>query len=82
MWEDQFVRFLVDGTETHRVTGADIGAQEYWIPVVNNPKMILLNVAVGGGFPNGVGGTTTPDANTTGGEGASMEVDYVAVYST
>ncbi|KIE02152.1 glucan endo-1,3-beta-glucosidase A1-like protein, partial [Metarhizium majus ARSEF 297] len=55
----------------------DAGA---WHAMAANSKMILLNVAVGGGFPNGVSGITTPTYDTLDGDGASMEVDYVAVY--
>ena len=40
---------------------------------------ILLNVAMGGGFPNGVAGIGTPTAATV--PGRPMLVDYVAVWS-
>ncbi|KAJ0159391.1 hypothetical protein CTA2_9760 [Colletotrichum tanaceti] len=45
-------------------------------------KMILLNVAVGGEFPDAKAGTKTPNAQTVGGKDSRMEVKYVAVYSS
>ena len=39
---------------------------------------LLLNVAMGGAFPNGVAGSATPTAATV--PGRPMVVDYVAVY--
>jgi hypothetical protein len=41
---------------------------------------LLLNVAMGGGFPNGVAGQSTPTAATV--SGRSMVVDYVAVWQS
>jgi hypothetical protein len=40
---------------------------------------ILLNVAMGGAFPNGVAGSGTPTASTV--SGRPMLVDYVAVWT-
>jgi hypothetical protein len=40
---------------------------------------ILLNVAMGGAFPNGVAGVGTPTASTA--SGVPMRVDYVAVWT-
>ena len=40
---------------------------------------ILLNVAMGGAFPNGVAGAGTPTGATV--SGRPMLVDYVAVYT-
>lgn len=81
-WTQQSIRFLVDGEERHRVRGAKVANQTAWAPLVENAKFILLNVAVGGVFPDGAAGVPTPNENTVGGEGAEMEVEYVAVYST
>jgi hypothetical protein len=40
---------------------------------------ILLNVAMGGAFPNGGAGRATPTPQTT--PGRSIAVDYVAVWT-
>ncbi len=39
---------------------------------------LLLNVAMGGAFPNGAAGSASPTAATV--SGKPMLVDYVAVY--
>jgi Ricin-type beta-trefoil lectin domain len=41
---------------------------------------IILDLAIGGGYPNGVCGCTTPTASTA--SGGTMSVDYVAAYTT
>lgn len=70
-WEVGVVRFYVDGTlyETH--TPADVPAGKVW--VYDHPFFMLLNVAVGGGWPG------DPDATTTFPQ--TMLVDYVRVYT-
>ncbi len=48
--------------------------------MTNHPGyFLLLNVAMGGSFPNAVAGYTTPTASTV--SGRPMVVDYVAVYA-
>ncbi|PGH17400.1 hypothetical protein AJ80_04856 [Polytolypa hystricis UAMH7299] len=79
---DDKMSWFVDGKLTWSLTGSDVGDADAWEALTANKKMILLNVAVGGGFPDGVAGMKTPTEDTKGGKGASMEVDYVSVYST
>ncbi|ATY58949.1 Carbohydrate binding family 6 [Cordyceps militaris] len=57
---------------------SDMG--KYWGSVANTKMFLLLNVAVGGAFPDGIAGFRTPTNETIGGLDAAMEVDYVAVY--
>ena len=63
-----------------------MGSEEWvWTAVTRNPKFLILNVAVGGDFPDNVENpdrVKTPTSATKGGEGASMELKYVAVFST
>lgn len=83
-WTQQSLNFYVDRRLTWQIGPAQLQSNEaVWRALSANPKMILLNVAVGGGFPNGIaGGATTPDEGTLGGEDVDMEVAYVAAWST
>lgn len=73
--------WYIDGEKQWTLTEGDVKDDDAWCALAGNSKMVLLNVAVGGGFPNGVYGKETPTDDTLDGNGASMEVDYVAVYT-
>jgi beta-glucanase (GH16 family) len=69
-WEPNVMRFYVDGNLYKTRTPADLPAGTSW--VFDHPFFIILNVAVGGGWPgNPDGGTVFPQ---------QMLVDYVRVY--
>jgi len=70
-WETGVVRFYVDTTLYETRTPADVPAGKTW--VYDHPFFILLNVAVGGGWPG------DPDATTVFPQ--TMLVDYVRVYT-
>ena len=71
------LRWYVDGQQYHSVNQNQIG-EPHWSNMTNHAGyFILLNVAMGGGFPNGVAGFNTPTGDTQ--PGASMFVDYVTV---
>src|SRR5712691_11667584 len=69
-WEPNVVRFYVDGLLYKTRTPADLPAGKSW--VFDHPFFIIVNVAVGGGFPG------NPDATTVFPQ--QMLVDYVRVY--
>lgn len=69
-WEPNVMRFYVDGLLYKTRSPADLPAGTPW--VFNHPFFIILNVAVGGGFPG------NPDATTVFPQ--QMLVDYVRVY--
>jgi len=69
-WEPNVMRFYVDGLLYKTRTPADLPPGTTW--VFNHPFFIILNVAVGGGFPG------NPDATTVFPQ--LMKVDYVRVY--
>jgi beta-glucanase (GH16 family) len=69
-WDVGEVRFYVDTTLYETRTPADVPAGKVW--VYDHPFFLLLNVAVGGGWPG------SPDATTTFPQ--TMLVDYVRVY--
>jgi beta-glucanase (GH16 family) len=70
-WEPNVMRFYVDGLLYKTRTPADLPAGTSW--VFDHPFFIILNVAVGGGWPG------NPDATTVFPQ--QMLVDYVRVYS-
>ena len=73
------LRWYVDGQQFHSVTQSQVG-EPHWGNMTNHAGyFILLNVAMGGAFPNGVAGAATPTGATV--PGRPMLVDYVAVYS-
>jgi len=69
-WEPDVMRFYVDGYLYKTRTPADLPARTSW--VFDHPFFIILNVAVGGGWPG------NPDATTVFPQ--RMLVDYVRVY--
>ncbi|OEV03108.1 glycoside hydrolase family 16 protein [Streptomyces oceani] len=70
------LRWSVDGQQYHSVSEADVGAQA-WADATHHGHFILLNLAMGGAFPDGVAGHATPTEATK--PGASMLVDHVSV---
>jgi hypothetical protein len=74
----QLLRWYVDGVNYFNVSQNSVGS--YWSNMTSHEGyFILLNVAMGGAFPNGVAGYSTPTGSTV--SGRPMLVDYVAVYT-
>ena len=69
-WEPSVVRFYVDDALYQTRTPADLPGGTKW--VYDHPFFLLLNVAVGGGWPG------SPDGSTQ--LPQEMRVDYVRVY--
>ena len=69
-WEPREIRWLVDGRHYRRTTPADLPAGARW--AFDHPHFLLLNLAVGGGWPG------DPDASTAFPQ--QLLVDYVRVY--
>jgi len=69
-WEPNTIRFYVDDELYVTRTPADLPAGRKW--VFNHPFFLILNVAVGGGWPG------NPDSTTVFPQ--TMLVDYVRVY--
>jgi hypothetical protein len=72
------LRWYVDGQQFHTINEAQLPAATWTNMTSHAGYFILLNVAMGGGFPNGVSGMTTPVAGTA--SGVPMLIDYVAVW--
>ncbi len=69
-WTRDRLVFQMDGTEYHRVERATLPTSNVW--EFDRPQILILNVAVGGDFPQ-----TTPDPAAF---PAEMLVDYVRVF--
>ncbi|MGH9210483.1 MAG: glycoside hydrolase family 16 protein [Acidimicrobiales bacterium] len=72
-------RWYVDGQQYHSVTENQVDPTTWNNMTGHAGYFILLNVAMGGSFPNGVAGFGTPTAATV--SGRPMLVDYVAVWT-
>ena len=71
------MQFLMDGVVESTITEASVGTAA-WQAAVDHGFFIIFDLAMGGNYPDGVYGSTTPTAATS--SGASMSVGYVAVY--
>lgn len=76
----QQLRWYVDGQHFHTVTQSQVGEPHWSNMTSHSGYFLLLNVAMGGAFPNGVAGSATPTGSTA--SGVPMLVDYVAVYTS
>lgn len=75
---DQQIRWYLDGSEFFSVSESAIGAAA-WTKSIDHPFSILLNVAVGGTYPDVACRCATPTSQTT--SGAEMAVRSVGVYA-
>ncbi|KAK1997690.1 beta-glucanase [Colletotrichum falcatum] len=73
------VNWYLDETLYWTVTADQVPAA-VWEQTVHVPYYVLLNLAIGGEFPDKVAGITTPTADTV--SGGVFEAQYVAVYHT
>jgi hypothetical protein len=76
---NESITFYLNGNAYYTVTESQVGTSA-WQAAVDHGFFLILDVAMGGAFPNGVCGCTSPSSSTS--SGASMSVGYVAVYQT
>lgn len=57
-WTPDLLVFKRDDREVYRATRAMVEAHGRW--AFDNPKYLILNLALGGSYPKGVNGATTP----------------------
>jgi hypothetical protein len=74
------LRWYVDGQQFHSVNQSQFDATTWNDMTGHAGYFLLLNVAMGGAFPNGVAGFATPTSDTV--PGRPMLVDYVAVWQS
>ncbi|WP_035702137.1 glycoside hydrolase family 16 protein, partial [Glycomyces tenuis] len=81
-WDDSAreLRWYADGQLFHSVSESTVGSGTWADMTSHAGYFILLNLAMGGAFPDGVAGHATPVAATQ--PGHSMLVDYVRVYTS
>ncbi len=73
------ITFYLDGSQYFSVTESQVGTST-WQQAFDHNLSIIFDLAMGGGFPNGQCGCTTPTGSTT--SGGTMSVGYVAAYTT
>ena len=73
------IRWYLDGANYFTVYSNQVDATT-WANAVDHAFFIIFDLAMGGGFPNGVAGHTTPTSSTA--SGASMLIDYVRVFTS
>jgi len=76
---DESITYYLNGNAYYTVSESQVGTST-WQAAVDHGFFLILNVAIGGAFPNGVCGCSTPTSSTS--SGAPMSVSYVAVYTT
>ncbi|CAM0140723.1 Carbohydrate binding 6 [Umbelopsis sp. WA50703] len=69
------MKWYVDGKQYFSVSSSQLSAQT-WTDVTNHGAFIILDVAIGGNMPAGMGGGPTSATQS----GVPLTVDYVAVY--
>jgi beta-glucanase (GH16 family) len=73
------ITFYLDGSAYFSVDEGQVGTA-VWQQAFDHNLSIIFDLAMGGGFPNGVCGCTSPGSGTT--SGGTMSVGYVAAYTT
>ena len=76
---DESITYYLNGTEYYSVTESQVGTST-WEAAVDHGFFLILDLAVGGAYPNAICGCTSPSSSTS--SGGSMSVGYVAVYTT
>jgi hypothetical protein len=76
---NESITFYLDGSQYFSVSESQIGTST-WQAAFDHNLSIIFDLAMGGGFPNGVCNCTTPTSSTS--SGATMSVQYVAAYTT
>lgn len=76
---NEAVRWYLGDTLYWQVTSSQVDATA-WADAIHGSFFVLLNLAIGGSFPDKVYGSTTPIASTA--SAGTMFVEYVAVYNS
>ncbi len=71
------LQFLMDGVVEVTITEASVGTTA-WQQAIDHGFYIIWDLAIGGNYPDGIQGSTTPTAATT--SGGFLSAEYVAVY--
>jgi Glycosyl hydrolases family 16 len=75
---DESITWYLNGTEYYTVSESTVGTST-WKAAVDHGFFLILDVAMGGAYPNAICDCTSPSSSTS--SGAAMSVGYVAVYT-
>ena len=73
----EYLEFVMDGTVESTITEASVGTTA-WQEAIDHGFFIIFDLAMGGNYPDGICDCTAPSSATS--SGASMSIQYVAVY--
>ena len=76
---NESITFYLDGNQYFQVSESQVGTST-WQAAFDHNLSIIFDLAMGGGYPNGVCGCTSPTSSTS--SGGTMSVAYVAAYQT
>jgi hypothetical protein len=76
---DESITYYLNGTAYYTVTESEVGTSA-WEAAVDHGFFIILDLAIGGAYPNAICDCTSPSSSTS--SGSSLSVGYVAVYTT
>jgi beta-glucanase (GH16 family) len=83
-WAPDLLVFKIDGREFYRVTKAEVEKYGRW--AFDNPKHLIANLALGGGYPHGVNKTEKPyfgiaedTVTAIKQDKASIQIDWIRV---
>jgi hypothetical protein len=76
---DESITWYLDGNQFYSVSESQVPTAT-WQAAVDHNFSIIFDLAMGGGYPDGVCGCTAPTSATT--SGGTMSVAYVAAYQT
>jgi hypothetical protein len=76
---DESITFYLDGNQYFSVSESQVGTAT-WQAAYDHNMSIIFDLAMGGAYPNGQCGCTTPSSSTA--SGGTMSVAYVAAYTT
>jgi hypothetical protein len=74
---NESITFYLDGNQTFTVSESQVGTAT-WQAAYDHNLSIIFDLAMGGGYPNGVCNCTSPSGSTS--SGGTMSVAYVAAY--
>jgi len=76
---DESITFYLDGNPYYTVSEGQVGTST-WQAAFDHNLSIILDLAMGGSYPNGQCGCSTPNSATA--SGGTMSVAYVAAYQS
>jgi hypothetical protein len=76
---DESITFYLNGNQTFSVSESQVGTST-WQEAYDHNMSIIFDLAMGGGYPDGVCDCTAPTSSTS--SGGTMSVAYVAAYAT